>query len=139
MASERLNVVLVVLGGTRAERLSCAGYARETTPFLDQVARDGVRFAHTIAAAPGTLSAHASLFTGLYAVTHAATDEHRVLSDRHPVLSEYLKAAGYRTAAFCTNPWVSPATGFGRGIDAFFTQRYHNHLATRAVLIGRRV
>src|SRR5438045_4211719 len=123
---DQLNVVLVVLDGARADHLSCAGYHRETTPFLDRVAREGVRFANMIATAAWTLPAHASLFTGLHAATHGATDERRFLSARHPLLPEYVKAAGYRTAAWCVNPWVSPETGFGRGFDAFFTQRHHN-------------
>jgi arylsulfatase A-like enzyme len=135
--ADQLNVVLAVIDCARADHLLCAGYQRETTPFLDRVARDGVRFSNMIAAAPWTLPAHASLFTGLHAATHGATDESRVLSAYHKVLPEYVKAAGYRTAAFCVNPWVSPETGFGRGFDTFFTQRHHNRLAARALQYGR--
>ncbi|HXQ21387.1 MAG TPA: sulfatase-like hydrolase/transferase, partial [Candidatus Acidoferrales bacterium] len=136
--SDRLNVLVIVLECARADHLSCYGYPRETTPFLDHVTREGVRFTHAIAAAPWTLPAHASLLTGLYPVTHGATDENRFLASRHQTLAEHLKAAGYRTAAFCTNPWVSPETGFGRGFDAFFTQRHHNRVTARALFYGRR-
>ncbi|MFI5366392.1 MAG: sulfatase [Candidatus Binatia bacterium] len=136
--SDRLNVLVIVIECARADHLSCYGYPRETTPFLDHVAREGVRFTHAIAAAPWTLPAHASLLTGLYPVTHGATDENRFLASRHQTLAEHLKAAGYRTAAFCTNPWVSPETGFGRGFDAFFTQRHHNRVTARALFYGRR-
>ncbi len=136
--AERLNVLVVVLDGVRTDHVSCYGAARETTPFLDGVARDGVRFLNMIATSPGTLSSHAALFTGMHSATHGATGENRFLSSRHTLLPEHLKAAGYRTAAFCTNPWVSPETGFGRGMDAFFTQRYQNRLAARALLYGRR-
>ncbi len=135
--TDRLNTLLVVLDCARADHLSCYGYGRETTPFLDQVARDGVRFSRMIATAPWTLPAHASLFTGLPSATHGATDESHVLSARHTSIAEYLQTAGYRTAAFCTTPWVSPETGFGRGFDAFFTQRSHSRLAGRALLYGR--
>jgi arylsulfatase A-like enzyme len=135
---EPLNLLLVVLDGARADHASCYGYARETTPFLDQLAREGIRFSQAISDAPWTLSAHATLFTGLHAVTHGATEETRSLGTRHGVLAEYLNAAGYRTAAFCPNPWVSPETGFGRGFDAFFTQRRTSRLATRALLYGRK-
>jgi len=135
---ERLNVLVVILDCARADHLSCYGYARETTPFLDRVAQEGVRFPNMIATAPWTLPSHAALFTGLHSVTHGATDENRFLSARYKLLPEYLKAAGYRTAAFCTNPWVSPETGFGRGFDAFYTQRHHNRLAARALLYGRK-
>lgn len=136
--ADRLNVVVAVLGSARADHVSCYGYARETTPFVDQVAREGVRFCNMIATAPWTLPAHASLFTGLYAATHGATSESPFLARRHQTLAEQLKAAGYRTAAFCTDTWVSPGTGFGRGFDAFFTQRYHNRVAARAVSFSRR-
>jgi arylsulfatase A-like enzyme len=133
-----LNVLVVVLDGARADHFSCYGYPRETTPFLDTVAREGVRFTTMVASAPWTLPAHASLFTGVHSVTHGATSENRFLPARHRTLPEVLKDAGYRTAAFCTNPWVSPETGFGRGFDAFYTQRYHNRVAARAISYGRR-
>ena len=135
---DQLNVLVVVVDSARADHLSCYGYARETTPFLDTVARDGIRFQNMIATAAGTLSSHAALFTGMHSVTHGATGENRFLSSRHKLLPEYLKSVGYRTAAFCTNPWVSPETGFGRGLDAFFTQRHQTGLTARALLYGRR-
>jgi arylsulfatase A-like enzyme len=136
--ADQLNVVLAVVGCARADHVSCYGYARETMPFLDQVAREGVRFSRMIAAAPSALPAHASLFTGLHAASHGATEEGPFLSPRHKTLAEHLKAAGYRTAAFCPDPWVSPETGLGRGFDAFFTQRYHNRVAAQAISWGRR-
>ena len=64
LMTDRLNVLMVVLEGARADHVCGSGYARETTPFLDALARDGVRFRNMIATAPGTLSSHAALFTG---------------------------------------------------------------------------
>jgi len=136
--AQRPNVLVIVLDGARADHLSCYGYERETTPFLDQVARDGVRCTQMFTTAPATLAAHAALLTGVHAASHGATEEHPFLAPRLPGMAEQLATAGYRTAAFCTSPWVSPETGCGRGFDAFFTQRYHNRLATRAVSYGRR-
>lgn len=136
--AERLNVLLVVIGCARADRLSSYGYGRETTPFLDQLGREGVRFPHMFATAPTTLAAHGALFTGLHSATHGATEESRSLSARYNVMPRYLKAAGYRAAAFCTNPWISPDTGFGQAFDAFFTQRYRHRFAARALLYGRK-
>jgi arylsulfatase A-like enzyme len=136
--TDRLNVVLATAGGARADHISCYGYGRETMPFLDEVAREGVRFSRMIVVGPSSLQAHASLFTGLYAASHGATEESPFLSAHHKTLAEHLRAAGYRTAAFCTDPWVSPETGLGRGFDAFFTQRYHNRVAAYAISWGRR-
>jgi len=136
--ANQLNILLVVIDGARADHVSSYGHCRETTPFLDEVAREGVRFSRMFTTSPWTLAAHATLFTGLYAVTHGATEESRALTGRQRLLAEHLKAAGYRTAAFCTNPWVSPDTGFGPGFDAFYTQRRSSRFATRAVHYGRR-
>ena len=69
MNSDALNVLLVVLEGARADHLLVRGYERETTPFLDQMAREGVRF--TACVHDG--AAHrwrrvASMLTGLFPV-----------------------------------------------------------------------
>jgi len=136
--TERLNVLLVVVACGRWDHFSCDGYDRETTPFIDTVARQGVRFQQMITTAPTPLAAHASLFTGVFPSTHGATEESPFLSSRHPLLPERLRAAGYRTAAFCTTDWVSPETGFGRGFDVFHTQRTVGRFTGPARLYARK-
>jgi len=54
------------------------------------------------------------------------------------MLPEILKAAGYRTAAFCTDPWISPETGYGRGFDSFHTHRFAGRFTGRAADLARR-
>jgi arylsulfatase A-like enzyme len=120
--TRRPSVVLIVLDCGRADHLSCYGYGRETTPFIDRLAAEGVRFTHMITTAPWTLPAHASLFTGLYSSTHGATDEHKRLEPGRPTLGEILGSAGYATAGFCANPWVAE-TGLKRGFEYFFDHR----------------
>jgi len=117
------NILLMVLDCTRADHLSCYGYPRPTTPFLDALAAEGTLFENMSSCAPWTLPSHASLFTGEFPTTHGATDEHRRLGDRLPTLAELLRETGYVTAAFCANPWVSRETGLGRGFDSFFSNR----------------
>jgi arylsulfatase A-like enzyme len=135
---DRMNVLLVVLDGARPDHFSCAGYRRETTPFLDRAASEGVRFEHAISTSPSSLAAHASLLTGLFAATHGATEESPLLGPQHRLLSEYLRGAGYRTAAFCTNPWVGPETGFRRGFDSFHTPRSARRFTGRATRYARK-
>ena len=113
------NFLLMILDCTRADHVSCYGYDRPTTPFLDSLAAEGTRFQNMVSSAPWTLPSHASLFTGTYSATHGATDEHRYLNSDFPTIAELLRDAGYATGAFCGNPWVSPETGFGRGVDRF--------------------
>ena len=71
-----MNVLLVVLEGARADHLGCYGYERETTPFLDQLAREGVRFTaafthRAVGAGGACLAADRSVRPSL----HGATEE----------------------------------------------------------------
>ena len=43
-AEDRLNVILISLDTVRPDHLSCYGDHRQTTPNLDRLAREGVRF-----------------------------------------------------------------------------------------------
>jgi arylsulfatase A-like enzyme len=138
MSSEKVNVLLVVLEGARPDHLTGSGYERDTTPFLDQVAREGVRFTHAFTSAPASVPAHASLFTGLFPSLHGVTEEAPVLGSALRVLPEMLKAAGYRTAAFCPDPSLGPEAGFGRGFDRFYSQRVGGRITGRAADYARR-
>src|SRR5437762_1723338 len=57
-----LNVVIITLDTTRADRMGAAGRSGAETPVFDQLARDGVFFQHAVTAAPLTLPAHATIF-----------------------------------------------------------------------------
>lgn len=136
--SQAENIVLVVIGGGRADRVSSYGHARATTPFLDEVAAAGVRATHAFASAATAVPATAALLTGCYSAQHGAHEESRQLSRATSSLAQELRGRGYRTAAFCSNTAISPETGFGGGFDSFVTQRRSNGLADRAWAYGRR-
>ena len=88
MPRDAPNVLLIVMDTARRDRLSCYGYDRPVTPNLDRLARRGVRFTRFFSNSSWTLPAHASLFTGTYAVAHQATQETLVLGDELPTLAE---------------------------------------------------
>jgi len=111
------NLVLIVIDTARADHFSCYGYPRLTTPRLDRFAHDAIRFEDASSVSSWTLPAHASLFTGLFPVTHRATQEHLVLDKRFTTLAELLHARGFATAGFSGNPWVSKRTNLARGFE----------------------
>jgi arylsulfatase A-like enzyme len=133
-----MNVLLVVLEGARPDHLSGPRGERDTTPFLAQIAREGVRFTQAFTCAPSSAAAHASLLTGLFPSLHGVTEESSVLGPQLRLLPELLKAAGYRTAAFCPDPALGPEAGFGRGFDRFYTQRVGGRITGRAADYARR-
>ena len=109
------NILLIVMDTARADYLSCYGHPHPTTPVLDRLAREGVRFATAISPAEWTVPSHASLFTGTFPSRHSAVNQHRYLDGRLHTLAEVLGRRGYRTACFTNNAFISEATGLNRG------------------------
>lgn len=125
------NVLLVVLDTVRADALSCYGNPRPTTPNLDRLAGEGVRFDNAYATCFWTLPSHASILTGLYPSQAGATSETNYLPEGPPTLAERLATAGYRTSAVVRNAWISVERGFGRGFEEF-VESWRDDVASEA-------
>ena len=74
-ASERPNVILISLDTLRADRISCYGHDRETSPRLDAFAREGVLCEEAVSTSSWTLPSHWSMLTGLPVSVHGVCDE----------------------------------------------------------------
>jgi len=109
---DRPNLVLVSIDTLRADRLGCYGHDRPTSPNLDRLAKDGVRFSAATAQAPWTLPSHISLLTGLYPSTHGVVFSTDRLAARVTTLAEILRDSGYRTAAFTGGGYLNPRFGY---------------------------
>jgi arylsulfatase A-like enzyme len=103
----------------RVDHLSCYGYGRQTTPNIDRIASQGVLFEQAISAGSWTLPSHATLFTGLYPRDHKTTAQNWDLASELTTLAEELAAAGYDTAGFSCNPWLTESRGFAQGFRKF--------------------
>lgn len=116
------DVLLVTIDTLRAGHLGYEGYDRPTSPNIDRLAGRGVAFEAAIAQAPATDLSVASLLTGLH--SHVVDDARRrdgrvALADGFHSLAERLRATGYRTAAFVSNPNLKRGNGFAQGFDHF--------------------
>lgn len=126
---EGQGILLVVIDGLRADRVSAFGYDRETTPRIDQLASEGVAFARTISASPQAAPSHASILSGndpnlarraVPQWRQAEIDQAWYLPPKVPRLPVELAVAGYRTAAFSSHPSFSRVNGLVSGFQAFF-------------------
>ncbi|MBN1225265.1 MAG: sulfatase-like hydrolase/transferase [Candidatus Aminicenantes bacterium] len=118
--SRDLNVLLITLDTTRADRLGCYGYEGAETPNLDKLAADGVMFAEAYSPVPLTLPAHCSLFTGTYPPYHRVRNNgFYYLSRENVTLAEILKERGFRTAAFVSSFTVDSRFGLAQGFDVY--------------------
>jgi arylsulfatase A-like enzyme len=111
--------LLISIDTLRADHLGCYGYGRDTSPFLDSLARRGVLFENAFVQLPGTLPSHMSIFTGLYPGEHGVYPPAGVLSPEIETLPEAFQRSGFRTAGHTEGGYVHGGYGFARGFDEF--------------------
>jgi len=114
------NVLLISIDTCRADRLSCYGYPRPSTPNIDAVAHEGVLFRQALAPVPMTLPSHSSTFTGTYPPTHGVrTNDGYRLADSNVTLAKVLQSAGYQTAAFVGGFPLDARFGLNQGFQTY--------------------
>src|SRR5437016_14370222 len=59
------NIVLFAIDSIRADHMSCYGYPRLTTPYMDRFAQGGTLFERTYSAHIPTTPAYSSMLTGM--------------------------------------------------------------------------
>lgn len=118
--NSELNVLLVTLDTTRADRIGCYGYERAETANLDSLASNGVRFANAYCQVPLTLPSHSSLLTGTYPIFHRVRNNgFYYLGSDFVTLAEILKDNGFKTAAFVSSFTVDSRFGLDQGFDFY--------------------
>ena len=115
-----VNVVVITLDTTRADRLSPYGFMDAAMPAFDRLAREGVVFDQATSVAPLTLPAHASLFTGLVPPGHGVRDNaDPALAASHTTLAEILRGQGFCTGAFVSSVVLDPDRGLAQGFEQY--------------------
>src|SRR5437763_673291 len=120
LAAEKPNIILITLDSARADRMGFLGNKGRLTPNLDALAKQSVVFEHAYAQSPRTLASHAALLTGTYPPYNQVSEFGAGLAASLPYLPDFLRAAGYRTAAFVGTLTLDPGDGFAPGFDRGF-------------------
>jgi arylsulfatase A-like enzyme len=116
---EPLNVMIIAVDTLRADHLGCYGYARPTSPNIDELAAGGVLCEMCVSQAPWTLPSFSTVFTSLFPTQHGATTIHSKLRDSFPTLADILRDHGYATGAVVNAPALKPAYRTDRGFDHY--------------------
>ena len=109
--------MLISIDTMRADHLGCYGYDKPTSPTIDRLASEGVRFARARAQAPWTLISHMSMLTSRLPSSNGVESLNQVLSEKIPTLAEVLQRHGYQTSALVNNGQMRAHWGFARGFD----------------------
>ena len=121
------NVILIMIDTLRADHLGSYGYSRATSPHMDALARENLRFENVRSQAACTSPSVSSLLTSKSPITllEQPTGHIGVPSDV-PSLAQLLKMANYWTLAVTASPIVrkTPSEAnrfgeFGAGFDVF--------------------
>lgn len=134
----RLNVVLISLDSLRADHLGCYGYDRDTSPRVDRLASEGIRFENAIATSSWTLPTHLTMFTGRYQLSHGVVHDTITLSPAVPTLGQIMKSVGYSTAGFVSGPYVAGHYGYDRGMDTYvdLSAEYGHRREARSAIVA---
>lgn len=118
-----INILFILIDTLRADHLGSYGYERPTSPALDALARDGIRFDRHLAQSSWTKCSMASLWTGLYPSRTGVLRFDHALPESATLPAEILQASGFETAAIWRNGWVAPNFGFSQGFDSYHSPR----------------
>lgn len=113
--TDRPNIIFLSIDALRADHLGAHGYDRETSPFLDELADRELEFRTAISASSHTREAVPALLSGRYPDVFAANGYRYVPK----TVADRLSEAGFQTAGFHSNPYVSRAYGYDSGFDTF--------------------
>lgn len=92
-----LNVILVTVDCARPDRFGVYGYERDTTPYLNDLMKDGVRFDNAYSQAAWTSPGVVSTLTGLYPRSHGVVISDRSVFESVDTLLDIFKREGYLT------------------------------------------
>ncbi len=118
------NVIVYVLDTTRADHFGLYGYARETTPYVDALAGDGIVWERATSSSTHTFPGTSTILTGVTTASHRASRFTSALSQNWPTLPELLRAQGFESWLITSNPVLM---GAGRQLAARFDEATHTY------------
>ncbi len=133
------GVLVIVADGLRWDHTSLAGYDRETTPYLEQFAREAMVFSNAWSSSPSLVGSHVAILSGCDPSLAQPPDMRAALapgSSAKPgvkptdedawfvpedlwLLGRPFLGAGWTTAAFVDHPMIAELRGFDRGFREF--------------------
>ncbi|MFC1849044.1 sulfatase [candidate division CSSED10-310 bacterium] len=113
------HILLITIDTLRSDYLGLYDCPLDTSPFIDQLARNGVVFKHAITPLPLTDGSHATILTSLNPLVHQVISNATVLNDKVETMAEVLKNKGYYTIGTIAVSHLNRKYNFSQGFDSF--------------------
>jgi len=114
------NIILLSVDTLRADRLSCFGYDKNTSPNIDRLVTKGTLFVNATSNVPLTNPSFSSLFTSRYPHEIGAIRNGIPMVKDIPTMATVFKEHGYRTAAILSNwPLKAHLSNLDQGFDLY--------------------
>ena len=121
------QLLFVMVDTLRADHVGWLGYERPTTPLLDELVEGGLVFERVVSSSSWTKPAVATMLTGLMPSMHGAVSKGSVrrrasgtaIAPECVTWMEVLRAHGWSTTMWSTNPNIVPANGFTQGVGRY--------------------
>ena len=104
------NVIFYIIDSAGADFMSVYGYNRRTTPYIARLAAEGAVFENAYSNASYTNPSTRSFVTSLHDSVLRGTGG-RGLPEQAMTMAQHMRAGGYQTAMFTSNPNAGSATG----------------------------
>jgi choline-sulfatase len=102
-----MRVIYIDIDSMRPEHFGAYGYHRNTTPNMDRIAEQGVRFSRAYCASSPCVPSRASFASGLFGIHHGCVthwgpgcDFRYPSSDERPMFIRLLRKHGYKAVTF---------------------------------------
>jgi arylsulfatase A-like enzyme len=115
------NVILISIDTLRRNNLGVYGYKRNTSPNLDEFAKNALVFDNFYSTSSWTLPAHSSIMAGDYPHKLRMQVTSDKLSDKYITIAEVLKHNDYYTVGWDAGTFVSKRWNFTQGFDEYKT------------------
>ncbi|MCR5755708.1 MAG: sulfatase [Acetatifactor sp.] len=143
-----MKILFVDIDTLRPDHMGCYGYARNTTPNMDAVAREGVRFENYYCSDAPCLPSRASLISGMFGIKNGAVGHGGTVADRRITgidrsfcdkvddqnFNNIFRRAGMYTASVSTFPERHSSWWFSAGFNETFNEGHRGVESGEAVL-----
>ena len=113
------SFVILAVDRLSFNAFSCNDEKNNSLSGLRTLCQESVRYTNAYTTSTQSAAALGSLLSGVYPYQHSLHRSFDRINPDYPLLTEYFKKNGYRTAFWSAGPSILKKTGLSRGFDLF--------------------